>query len=78
MIENLNKAYYPSKTKKGRKCEKKKKKSSTPNIKARVFPKDYVPVLQQFGYATNDELDELENLKNQKLREEQDILMNQK
>lgn len=78
VIENLNKAYYPSKIKKSKKQEKRKKKSSTPNIKSRKYPKEYVPVLHHYPVSQNIEEDELSRLRYEKMRQEEEILRQQK
>ena len=80
MIENLNKAYYPSKIKRNRNLgrRKKKAKSSTPNIKVRRFQKDFIPVRLQKKIINNDETAQIERLKFIKQREEYEILLKQK
>ena len=77
VIESLNKAYFPSKIKRGKKHNN-KKKSSTPNVKVRNLQKEYIPQRLQYGYNQNTELNELEKLKNQREREEYEVMMNQK
>lgn len=78
IIENLNKAYYPSKIKKGKHMNKRKKKSSTPNIKVRKFQKDYIPIRIQQKLNSQDESAELERLRFLKQREEYEILLKQR
>lgn len=77
VVDNLNKAYFPSKIRRGKKVNS-KKKSSTPNVKMRNFQKEYVPSRQHFAYNQSTELDELEKLRIQKEREEYEVMMKQK
>ena len=77
IVDNLNKAYFPSKIRRGNKGNS-KKKSSTPNVKMRNLQKEYAPSRQQFAYNQSTELDELEKLRILKEQEEYEIMMNQK
>lgn len=80
VIENLNRAYYPSKSKKAKKGNVRKKKSSTPNIKARKSqnPKEYIPVLKQVHQTSSVEQAEIDQLRFKRQLEEQEILRRQK
>ena len=67
VIENLNKAYYPSKARKAKRNLYKKNKSSTPNINPRNYQnsKEYAPVLTYIpkigNSAEQTEIDQLRN-----------------
>jgi hypothetical protein len=79
IIENLNRAYLPSKLKKSRKLDKRKKKSSTPNVKARKYVKEYAPVLgNNNGVIDPREQAELNKLIMMRKKEEMEIMKRQK
>jgi hypothetical protein len=81
VIENLNKAYYPSKARKAKRNLYKKNKSSTPNINARNYQnnKEYVPVPTYIPKIGNSaEQTEIDQLRNQRQIDEQDILRRQR
>lgn len=80
VIDNLNRAYYPSKVKKIKKGHSRKKKSSTPNIKARKHqnPKEYIPVLKQVYQSSSVEQAEIDQLRFKRQLEEQEVLKRQR
>lgn len=78
MIENLNKAYYPSKTRKSKKGDRSKQKSSTPNVKVRKYQKEFIPILKQHSAITSTEQNEIDLMRQHRQREEQEILERQR
>jgi len=77
VVENLQKAYYPGKIRKSKK-DKRKKKSSTPNMKFRKYNKDFIPVLKQYHNPETSEQYEIDQLRMKRELEEQQVLKKQK
>lgn len=77
VINNLNKAYLPSKLKRSRKYDKRNKKSSTPNLKVRKYGKEYSPVLQQFQPTNCSEQEEITKIKSKQMQEQEEELKRQ-
>lgn len=74
----MNKAYYPSKTRKSKKGDRSKQKSSTPNVKVRKYQKEFIPILKQHSVIASTEQNEIELMRERRQREEQEILDRQR